>query len=165
MTTRQSVAASQRNSNFKVQSTVVSGRKALVVKLDWTTAPVVKTTIRCDFKLSILAMDTQKWTPIQRGMMSLKAGQVVHFTQSDDHPGYYYVTIVGESCTCTAGLYKQQCHHQREATSFESRRFADRIEVIAQEYREANSKMTGAEANDYFMRLAREEDARRAAVA
>lgn len=120
MTTRQSVAASQRNSTFKVQPTVVSGRKALVVKLDWTTAPVVKTTIRRDFKLSILAMDTQKWTPIQRGMMLLKAGQTVHFTQSDDHPGYYYVTIVGESCTCTAGLYKQQCHHQREAASFEA---------------------------------------------
>ena len=157
MTTRQSVTSRQRNANFKVQPVVVSGRKALVVKLDWTSAPVVKTTIRRDFKLSVLAMDTQKWTPIQRGLMMLKVGQTVHFTQSAEHPGYYYVTIVGVSCTCTAGLYKQECHHQKDAASFESRRFAENIE--------ASRKTTDAEAAAYFLRLAREEDARRAAVA
>lgn len=122
MTTRQSTASRQRNSNFKVQPVVVSGRKAITVQLDWTTAPVVKTTIRRDFKLFVVARDTQTWQPVQRGSMMLKAGQTVFFVASDDHPGYYYVTIVGVSCTCTAGLCRQECHHQKDAASFEARR-------------------------------------------
>jgi len=150
MTTRQSHAASHRNSNYKVEPTVISGRKAIVVQIPWTQAPVIKTTVRKAFKLSVLAKDTKNWTNIQRGLMTFKAGQVVHFTESSEHPGWYYITIVGESCTCTAGLYKQECHHQKDAVSFEARR-----KVVS------THKMSDAEANVFFMSIARQEDARR----
>lgn len=128
MTYRQSHAASHRNSTYKVQPVLLQGRKAITVQLDWTSAPIVKTTIRRDFKLFVVARDTQTWQPVQRGTMMLKAGQTVYFVQSDDHPGYYYITVLGESCTCTAGLYKQHCHHQDDAASFEARR---QVKVVA----------------------------------
>lgn len=121
-TSHQTIAAKHRNANYTVQPTIVSNRKAIVVRLDWTDAKVVKTTVRKNFKLSVLAIDTKTWTPIQRSLMTLKAGQVIHFTQSSEHPGYYYITVVNESCTCTAGLYKQECHHQTDAVAFEARR-------------------------------------------
>src|SRR6266702_3523410 len=118
MSSKSTINQIQSNRNIKVQSTVVSNRKALVVQISWTDAKVIKTTIRSNFKMSVLAMDTKTWTPIQRGMMKFSAGQVVHFVASDDHPGYYYITIVGESCTCVAGLYKVQCHHKSDAEAF-----------------------------------------------
>jgi hypothetical protein len=122
MTTRNTLAQRNSNSNAKVPATLVEGRKAVVVRIDWTDAPVIKTTVRKNFRMSVLAMDTRTWMPLQRSMMSLTAGQVIHYTQSASHPGYYYITIVGESCTCVAGLYKQECHHQTDAVAFETTR-------------------------------------------
>lgn len=117
MSSRGSIAQRQRNSNIKVNRTVIEHRKCLVVKIDWTQAPVITTTVRSTFKLFVVAMDTETWTPIQRGPMVLSAGTKVCFVVSSDHPGYYYVVIVGESCTCTAGLYKKACHHQQVAAT------------------------------------------------
>jgi hypothetical protein len=122
MTTRNTLAQRNSNSHAKVPATLVEGRKALVVKIDWTSAPVIRTEVRKNFKLSVVAMDTRTWTPIQRGMMNIEAGLVVHYTQSTGHSGYYYVTIVGESCTCVAGLYGRGCHHQTDAVAFETTR-------------------------------------------
>jgi hypothetical protein len=120
----------------KVQPTTVTGRKAVLVQISWTDAPVIKTTVRKNFKISVLAMDTKNWTVIQRSMMNLKAGQVIHYTQSSEHPGYYYVTVVGESCTCVAGLYKQECHHQKDAVAFEASRVMEAVAQFSQEYEE-----------------------------
>jgi hypothetical protein len=122
MTTRNQIAGMQNNRTHKVQPTLIEGRKALLVQIDWTSAPVIRTTVRADFKLSVLAMDTRTWTPIQRGLMNLRVGQVIHYTQASKHPGWYYITIVGESCTCVAGLYKVECHHQKDAVAFETSR-------------------------------------------
>jgi hypothetical protein len=150
MTTRNAIAQSQGNRNHKVQPTLVEGRKALVVKIDWTTAPVIRTTVRENFKLSVLAMDTRKWMPIQRGMMALRAGQVIHYTQSSQNAGYYYITIVAESCTCVAGLYKQECHHQKDAVAFE----ASRLVAV---YRENGETKEVRCINGHLLVMARQE--------
>lgn len=123
-TSRQTIAKVQGTAAMTrtIKPVLIQGRKALLVQINWSTAPIIKTTVRSNFKLSVLAMDTRNWTVIQRAMMTLKEGQVIHYTQASAHPGYYYVTIVGESCTCVAGLYKQECHHQTDAVAFETSR-------------------------------------------
>lgn len=93
--------------------TVVSGRKAIIVHIDWTNAEIVHTTINREMRLFVQAHDSKTGALIQRGSMILHAGMRVHFVKSATFgDGAYYVVVAGESCTCTAGLNKQHCKHQ-----------------------------------------------------
>ena len=98
--------------------TIITGRKAIITFVAWTSAPVIRTTIRKEMRLFVQARDIKTGDLIQRGSMILHAGQVAHFVKSDTFgDGMYYVVIAGESCTCPAGLNHQQCRHQSKVAA------------------------------------------------
>ena len=109
------------------QRTIVTNRKAIITFVAWTSAPVIRTTIRKEMRLFVQARDIKTGDLIQRGSMILHAGQVVHFVKSDTFgPGAYYVVIAGESCTCPAGLNHQDCKHQGKVAAVEAAQAAAR---------------------------------------
>jgi hypothetical protein len=124
-TLRNTTANSRAVRNCRPEAQLIQGRKCVVTQIDWTSAPIVKVTFLKDTRVFCQGRDTETWQPTgQRGFMTVKAGTTVHFTRTRTHAGYYYVTIIGESCTCTAGLYKVPCHHDSDAVVFDARKVA-----------------------------------------
>jgi hypothetical protein len=127
MSHRQSLQAQMRRTNYRFATPTITNRKAIVVKITWTTAAVVKTTIRRDFKLQVYGIDVKVGDIVQHATVQFRAGQTIYFTRAETpglaRQGYYYITVeddetiegapIGIGCTCVAGLtFDQHCTHQ-----------------------------------------------------
>lgn len=98
--------------------------EALMVHIDWTDARVVRIEARRDFTLqaSTIRIWHDEYTPLHDAPVSVNAGQVLYFCQSDGFPGWYYVLTynsVSFSCSCPPCYhYHRACSHQQHALVF-----------------------------------------------
>src|SRR6266700_3626522 len=97
-----------KRTNIGVSDSVV----AYMVKIDWTTAPVVKVDIRKEFKLTLhrVSVLRHEYHILDEMHATVKPGQTLYFAKSDGLDGYYYMTSE-DGCTCKAGRFKMPCHH------------------------------------------------------
>lgn len=111
MTSRQIIAASQRNKAYNLDfSTSV---KAVMVKINWTTAPVVKITVRKDLKLSVqvVAVVRGQYSPLLDAPMNIAAGKVLHFVSSGRKGWYYIVQVIGNEVRCSCPAHHNPASH------------------------------------------------------
>ena len=105
--------------NIGVSESVV----AYMVKIDWTSAPVVKARMNKEFKLRVyrVAVLRGEYQILSSIEITVKPGQSFYFVQSDRLAGYYYLVqwnLTHFACTCTAGRFNKKCKHQEAANVF-----------------------------------------------
>ncbi len=106
--------------------------EALMVRIDWTDAKVVRTEARQDFMLqgATVKILHGEYTPLHDAPVHVKAGQVLYFVQSDGFPGYYYVLNYNEArfaftCSCPKSYHFHKiCGHSQHALAFVGSRYA-----------------------------------------
>jgi hypothetical protein len=111
--------------------------EALMVRIDWTDAKVVRIEARKDFTLAGATVKVlhSEYSVLADAPVSVKAGQVLYFCQSDGFPGWYYVLTYQEArfaftCSCPKNYhFHKQCGHQQHAMAFVGHRYARRIET------------------------------------
>lgn len=112
-----------RRYNIGVSESVV----AYMVKIDWTSAPVVKARMNKEFKLRVyrVAVLRGEYEVLSSTQITVKPGQTFYFVQSAGLAGYYYLvqwSMTHFACTCPAGRCNKKCGHQEKAKVFVFRR-------------------------------------------
>lgn len=125
MSSRQSIASRQNRSRAGVPYLGVSStHRGYLVKIAWTSAPVVKITGRKAFHMDVIECEVKKAgiRELAHHQYLIHEGDVAYFARSDDHPGYYYIVRWNGHhfvCTCPKNWFcHQQCHHQEDVNSF-----------------------------------------------
>lgn len=93
-------------------------QQALMVKIDWTTAPIVSVTIKKSFQMPTSTMSISKKTGYQvisTQTIAVQAGMQFKFVRSSE-PGWYYIVRWSESyhkfcCSCPSGRIRHCCKH------------------------------------------------------
>ncbi len=122
-TSRQTIAATQRNCNYHSNGKPSTSVQALMVKIDWTNATVVKIQARRDFTLqaSTVAIIRGEYSVLRAAPASISAGMILYFVASDGFPGWYYLcipTVAGDIiCTCPqCSKQHNTCKHSEAVT-------------------------------------------------
>lgn len=111
--------------------------EALMVRIDWTDAKVVRIEARKDFTMQAATVKVlhDEYTPLCDAPVHVQAGQVLYFVESDGFEGYYYVLTYSEArfaftCSCPKNYhFHKACDHQQHALAFVGSRYARRIET------------------------------------
>jgi hypothetical protein len=105
-----------------------------MVHITWTSAKVVRIEARKDFTMAAHTVKVLRgeYTPLHDAPVSIKAGQVIYFCQSDGFPGWYYLLTYQEArfaftCSCPKNYhFHKQCDHQQHAMAFVGHRYSQR---------------------------------------
>lgn len=119
MTSRQTIAATQRNSSYKGRTPVSpdSSTFAIMVHIDWTDAEVVRIQANKAFNLpvQVVSVVRNQYTIIrERVNMQIASGKVLHFVKSERGDGWYYIVqVIGQElcCSCPAAKFHKGCKH------------------------------------------------------
>jgi hypothetical protein len=129
MTTRQALKRTAIGHSKSIES--------LMVHITWTSAKVVRIEAHKDFTLAGATVKVLRgeYSVLADAPVSVRAGQVLYFCQSDGFPGWYYVLTYNEArfafnCSCPQNYwFHKQCSHQQHAMAFVGHRYARRIET------------------------------------
>src|SRR6266567_8919342 len=111
--------------------------EALMVRIDWTDAKVVRISANKDFTLQGATVKVLRgeYAVLTDAPVHVKAGQVLYFCESDGFPGWYYVLTYQEArfaftCTCPKNYhFHKQCDHEYHALTFVGSRYSRRVEI------------------------------------
>src|SRR6266702_1129137 len=111
--------------------------QALMVRIEWTDAKVVRIEARKDFVLQASTVQVKKgdYKVLVAAPVNIQKGMVIYFVASDEFEGYYYLNLYSEarssfSCTCPkSAQFHQQCSHQSAAMDFVTKKYTNRIET------------------------------------
>lgn len=137
MSSRQSISGYQGKASLKRTNIGHSKSiEALMVKIDWTDAKVVRIEARKDFTMQAATVQVLRgnYDVLASVKVNVQAGRVIYFVQSDEFAGWYYVLLYSESrssfsCSCPkSAQFHKACDHQSHAMAFVGHRYAERVE-------------------------------------
>jgi len=132
MTATMTRSASRRSLKATHDLGSSKSNQSLMVKIDWTTAPVVKMTANKDFKLEAITMDTYRREIVATPSVKVLAGTELYFVKSSID-GFYYIARVSAhvSCTCPMHNARHACKHQELVTQFAAQPRIRQVIVVA----------------------------------
>jgi len=115
--------ASRKFSKKVFEYSPSSSIQALMIRIDWTSARVVRIEARQAFKLTFerVAICHGEYRVLSPQVETIQAGQVIYFAASDGRPGYYYPVLWNEylgTWNCNCPRRHHGCHHATETNNF-----------------------------------------------
>lgn len=137
MSTHQSISGRQGKASLKRTNIGPSSSiQALMVKIEWTTAKVVRIEAKKDFILqaSTVQVKSGDYKVLAAAPAPIQAGMVLYFVASDEFEGWYYLNMYSEqtghfNCSCPSGRMRRVCSHQQHAMVYVTHRYTRRVEV------------------------------------